>query len=99
MKPKCNALFHSFRCENGLYSYSIFQYAHCSQVEDLAAALYEDAAGLAAAHKVIARSDVLIEGFRPGVMERLGLGPADCPNTLIYARMTGFGQGYYCVEF
>ena len=49
-------------------------------------------AGLAAAHKVIARSDVLIEGFRPGVMERLGLGPADCPNTLIYARMTGWGQ-------
>lgn len=49
-------------------------------------------AGLAAAGKLIAASDVLIEGFRPGVMERLGLGPAECPETLIYARMTGWGQ-------
>jgi alpha-methylacyl-CoA racemase len=42
-----------------------------------------------------ARADVLIEGFRPGVMERLGLGPeplqARNPR-LIYARMTGWGQ-------
>ena len=41
------------------------------------------------------KADVLIEGFRPGVMERLGLGPevllADNPR-LIYARMTGWGQ-------
>lgn len=41
------------------------------------------------------RSDVLIEGFRPGVAERLGLGPEDClrrnPN-LVYGRMTGWGQ-------
>ena len=40
-------------------------------------------------------ADVLIEGFRPGVAERLGLGPADCQarNTrLVYGRMTGFGQ-------
>lgn len=40
-------------------------------------------------------ADVLVEGFRPGVMERLGLGPemllADNPR-LIYARMTGWGQ-------
>lgn len=49
-------------------------------------------AGLAAAHALIAASDVLIEGFRPGVMERLGLGPASCPDTLVYARMTGWGQ-------
>lgn len=48
--------------------------------------------GLAAAHKIIARSGVLIEGFRPGVMERLGLGPDACSDTLIYARMTGWGQ-------
>ena len=48
--------------------------------------------GLAAAHALIARSDVLIEGFRPGVMERLGLGPDQCSETLIYARMTGWGQ-------
>lgn len=45
--------------------------------------------------KIIAKADVLIEGFRPGVTERLGLGPADCAavnERLIYARMTGWGQ-------
>jgi alpha-methylacyl-CoA racemase len=49
-------------------------------------------AGLEAARRLVAASDVLIEGFRPGVMERLGLGPDTCPETLIYARMTGWGQ-------
>jgi alpha-methylacyl-CoA racemase len=42
-----------------------------------------------------ARADVLIEGFRPGVMERLGLGPGDCEAVnprLVYGRMTGWGQ-------
>lgn len=48
--------------------------------------------GRTAALKLIERSDVLIEGFRPGVMERLGLGPGICPDHLIYARMTGWGQ-------
>lgn len=41
------------------------------------------------------RADVLVEGFRPGVMERLGLGPDDCAavnDRLLYARMTGWGQ-------
>jgi alpha-methylacyl-CoA racemase len=45
--------------------------------------------------ELIARADVLIEGFRPGVAERLGLGPADCAARnpgLVYARMTGWGQ-------
>lgn len=40
-------------------------------------------------------ADVLIEGYRPGVMERLGLGPDACLNVnprLVYARMTGWGQ-------
>lgn len=40
-------------------------------------------------------ADVLIEGFRPGVAERLGIGPDDCARRnrgLIYGRMTGFGQ-------
>lgn len=44
---------------------------------------------------LIAKADVLIEGFRPGVTERLGLGPQDCEKVndrLIYARMTGWGQ-------
>lgn len=49
-------------------------------------------AGLEAARRIIARCDMLIEGFRPGVMERLGLGPEACPDSLIYGRMTGWGQ-------
>ena len=48
--------------------------------------------GLEAAKRLIAASDVLIEGFRPGVMERLGLGPEECHEKLIYGRMTGWGQ-------
>ena len=42
-----------------------------------------------------ARADVLIEGFRPGVAERLGVGPAACLERnprLVYGRMTGYGQ-------
>lgn len=45
--------------------------------------------------QLIAESDVLIEGFRPGVMERLGFGPDACLAAnprLIYGRMTGWGQ-------
>src|SRR5215212_10373294 len=44
---------------------------------------------------LVAKADVLIEGLRPGVTERLGLGPEDCAKVnegLIYARMTGWGQ-------
>ncbi|UVF80742.1 CoA transferase [Gordonia mangrovi] len=44
---------------------------------------------------LINRADVVIEGFRPGVVERLGLGPDACLEgnpRLIYARMTGWGQ-------
>jgi alpha-methylacyl-CoA racemase len=52
-------------------------------------------AGRDAALRLIDRADVLIEGWRPGVAERLGLGPDDClarnPG-LVYGRMTGFGQ-------
>jgi len=45
--------------------------------------------------RLVDRADVLIEGFRPGVMERLGLGPDIClarRPTLVYGRMTGWGQ-------
>jgi alpha-methylacyl-CoA racemase len=45
--------------------------------------------------RLVKQADVLIEGFRPGVMERLGLGPADCAAVnarLVYGRMTGWGQ-------
>ncbi len=52
-------------------------------------------AGIAAALRVCDKADALIEGFRPGVMERLGLGPdvllARNPR-LVYGRMTGWGQ-------
>ena len=51
--------------------------------------------GRDAALRLIARADVLLEGFRPGVAERLGLGPAPCHAQnpgLVYGRMTGFGQ-------
>lgn len=47
------------------------------------------------ARAIIAEADGLLEGFRPGVMERLGLGPEDviAQNTrLVYGRMTGWGQ-------
>ena len=51
--------------------------------------------GLAEVRGLINSADALIEGFRPGVMERLGLGPdrllADNPK-LVYGRMTGWGQ-------
>ena len=52
-------------------------------------------AGRDAVLRLIDTADMLIEGFRPGVAERLGLGPADCHARnpgLIYGRMTGFGQ-------
>ena len=45
--------------------------------------------------KVVATADALIEGFRPGVMERLGIGPDVCLGVnprLVFGRMTGWGQ-------
>jgi len=64
--------------------------ARRSLVLDLKSAPDRDAAlSLAAA------ADVVVEGLRPGAMERLGLGPAECQATnprLVYARMTGWGQ-------
>lgn len=52
-------------------------------------------AGVALALDLVAQADGLIEGFRPGVMERLGLGPDAClarNPRLAYGRMTGWGQ-------
>ncbi len=51
--------------------------------------------GVAVVRRLLAGADVLLEGFRPGVTERLGLGPADCEAInprLVYGRMTGWGQ-------
>ncbi len=50
---------------------------------------------IAVLRKLVTRSEALVEGFRPGVMERLGLGPDDlskCNPDLVYGRMTGWGQ-------
>ncbi len=55
----------------------------------------KDPAGIAFALDLVAGSDVLIEGFRPGVTERLGLGPDAClarNPKLVYGRITGWGQ-------
>ncbi|HEX5765981.1 MAG TPA: CaiB/BaiF CoA-transferase family protein [Woeseiaceae bacterium] len=52
-------------------------------------------AAAAALLRLVADADLLIEGFRPGVMEKLGLGPAECTavnRRLVYGRMTGWGQ-------
>ena len=51
--------------------------------------------GLASLRRLLVKADVLIEGFRPGVMEKLGLGPQECLAVnprLVYGRMTGWGQ-------
>ncbi len=56
--------------------------------------LKQDAAR-AEALALVAQADALIEGNRPGVMERLGLGPVDCAKAnprIVYGRMTGWGQ-------
>ena len=55
----------------------------------------KQAAGTEAALKLIEQADALIEGFRPGVMERLGVGPDVClarNPRLVFGRMTGWGQ-------
>lgn len=51
--------------------------------------------GRATLLKLIASADALIEGYRPGVTEKLGIGPQDCFDVnpaLVYGRMTGWGQ-------
>jgi alpha-methylacyl-CoA racemase len=45
------------------------------------------------ARELCAEADVVIEGFRPGVADRLGIGPADLSETVVYCSITGFGLG------
>jgi alpha-methylacyl-CoA racemase len=55
----------------------------------------KDSADLVVVRALVQRADVLLEGFRPGVMERLGLGPEEllaANPALVYGRMTGWGQ-------
>lgn len=55
----------------------------------------KDPEGVETLLKLVEKADALLEGFRPGVMERLGIGPDVCMQrnpTLVYGRMTGWGQ-------
>jgi len=55
----------------------------------------KDPAGVQRVLALVERADILLEGMRPGVMERLGLGPEEClarNPRLVYGRMTGWGQ-------
>jgi alpha-methylacyl-CoA racemase len=66
-----------------------------SRGRQLVPADLKDPDGLASALRLIDEADVVVEGFRPGVAERLGLGPDACLQRnprLIYARITGWGQ-------
>jgi alpha-methylacyl-CoA racemase len=59
------------------------------------AADLRDADDAALVAELIAAADVLVEGFRPGVTERLGIGPDECLSRnprLVYVRITGWGQ-------
>ena len=55
----------------------------------------KDPRGAEVVLRLVEQADALIEGFRPGVMERLGIGPEECAKRnpkLVYGRMTGWGQ-------
>ncbi|MET0821414.1 MAG: CaiB/BaiF CoA-transferase family protein [Aeromicrobium sp.] len=68
---------------------------HTLRGRTLIVADLKDPADLATVRGLIDTADVLIEGFRPGVTERMGLGPQACLASnprLVYARMTGWGQ-------
>jgi alpha-methylacyl-CoA racemase len=55
----------------------------------------KDPRGLEAVLRLVERADILVEGYRPGVAEKLGLGPQTCRarnRRLVYGRMTGWGQ-------
>lgn len=55
----------------------------------------KDPEGVAVVHRLAAEADVFVEGFRPGVAERLGIGPQELLTAnprLIYGRLTGWGQ-------
>ena len=59
------------------------------------AADLKNPADLGKVKQLIARADVLIQNFRPGVMERIGLGPTDCAKLnprLVYGSITGYGS-------
>jgi alpha-methylacyl-CoA racemase len=46
-----------------------------------------------AGRALLSEADVVLESFRPGVVDRLGVGPADLPGSVVYCSLTGFGLG------
>ena len=67
----------------------------CSRGKKSIALNLKSAEGLQVLMKLVEGADALIEGFRPGVTERLGFGPDACLERnpkLVYGRMTGWGQ-------
>ena len=71
-------------------SFEVFNRGRPSVAVDL-----KTPAGVEVVKRLVASADALIEGFRPGVMERLGLGPAELEKVnprLVFGRMTGWGQ-------
>jgi alpha-methylacyl-CoA racemase len=74
----------------GAYKFDVLARGRRSVALDL-----KNPADMAVALELISKADALVEGFRPGVMERLGLGPDEALKRnpkLVYGRMTGWGQ-------
>lgn len=68
----------------------------CSRGKQSIAMDFRGEAGREVALDLVSRADIVMEGFRPGVLERLGLGPGDCLGrnpALVFGRMSGWGEG------
>jgi alpha-methylacyl-CoA racemase len=80
---------------SGVSFFNLGRYALYHRGKDAVALDLKNAEGVATALQLAGKADVLIEGFRPGVMERMGLGPEAClarNPKLVFGRMTGWGQ-------
>ena len=83
------------RCESGMFDFSQTELDFLNRGKRCIAVNLKSEQGVNIVKDLLMRADGLIEGFRPGVMERFGLGPDDClaiNSKLIYGRMTGWGQ-------
>ncbi|WP_049758957.1 CoA transferase [Renibacterium salmoninarum] len=81
------------RLESGPYD---FLHSFYAQGKEHVAVDLKDPTGQAKVLELMRNADVLVEGMRPGVMERLSLGPEqalEANSELIFARVTGYGQG------
>jgi crotonobetainyl-CoA:carnitine CoA-transferase CaiB-like acyl-CoA transferase len=70
---------------------SLWWRAHGRNKRSIAVNLHTDP-GRDLIRRLAHQSDVILENFRPGVMEKWGLGPSDLPASLIYGRISGYGQ-------